>query len=413
MFSSILLFLCFFVTVFTATANALETSGYAEIRGFYFQERASNSDPWVAGWATLLAKAEGEVGPAYAVAALRAEDRSEDGEGARWDPADRRLGRSALSLREAWTRLPLAEALDLQAGRFELGWGKTDGYSPADAFLPRDLTDPFADEKLPLWGLRLTGQRGAARFEAVGVPVTTPWRLPPLGSRYAPFGDGASFREEEDPPPGPGFGALRLLASRDAWDLGAWGRFGVRPAPLLSFSPDPASPDPLRPVLLVRREYAREQAAGLEVSLLADPPLLGALILRAEAAALFSTDPALGDARIVALSAEKSWADATFLLTFADNLMDTPVDPALLFDRAFLPALIAAWNQAAPWGNAKLVWTAGLAHGDGLLKAQAAWAATDALTLTLGGELPYGPADGPLGALSPARRLWSALRWAW
>ena len=33
--------------------------------------------------------------------------------------------------------------------RFFLGWGKTDGYSPADAFLPRDLSDPFSDERLP------------------------------------------------------------------------------------------------------------------------------------------------------------------------------------------------------------------------------------------------------------------------
>ena len=80
----------------------------------------------------------------------------------------------------------VAPTVDVEAGRFLLGWGKTDGYSPADAFLPRDLTDPFADEKLPLWGLRTRGQAGALRFDGVFVPLGTPWRVPVSSPRFAP-----------------------------------------------------------------------------------------------------------------------------------------------------------------------------------------------------------------------------------
>jgi hypothetical protein len=37
--------------------------------------------------------------------------------------------------------------------------------------------------------------------------------------------------------------------------------------------------------------------------------------------------------------------------------MHIPVNPALLFDRAILPALISAWNRTEEWGEWKLVWT--------------------------------------------------------
>jgi hypothetical protein len=390
-------------------ARAQEFSGYAEVKGFLFAERESSRDPWAIGWATLFAKAEDRIGPAQCAASLRAEDRSDDDGEVAFDPADRKIGRSPLSVREFWTRFPLTPALDLQAGRFELGWGKTDGYSPADAFLPRDLTDPFSDEKLPLWAARLSGQWDWFRLEAVACPLTTPWRLPALGGRYAPFDlQNFDIEEKENAPPRAGFGALRLLAAAGDWDLGAWGRFGVRPAPLLEAGLDPASPDPLHPVVTVRRRYAREEAAGLEVS-----RVLYSFVLRAEGAFLHSDDRDLGDALIWALSAERGWGDGTLIVTLADNAKETPVDAALLFDRALLPAFIAAWNQAAPWGNWKIAWTAGLAHGDGLAKAEVGYDLDDFWKFTLAGQLPYGDKDGPLGALHAARNVQAALRRSW
>ncbi len=389
-------------------------SGYAEAKGFAFAERASESDPWVLGWGTLFVKGEEKVGGSQLTASARAEEISSAERGPLiFDPADRAARRSPLSVRDFWIRLPLGPSVDLQLGRFELGWGKTDGYSPADAFLPRDLSDPFADEKLPLWAARSIGQAGPVRVEAVACAVTTPWRLPVLGGRNAPLATasspgGVAFLDEENAPPRTGFGALRLLGAFGDWDVGGWGRFGVRPAPLLRFRIDRAFLSPSGPTVPVERGYAHEHGAGVEAS-----RVVRSWVLRGEAAALFSEDPDLGDAVIGALSAERSFGDGTLLVTLAGNAKDTPVDPVLLFDRAILPALIAAWNRTEEWGSWKVVWTQGLEHGDGLLKAEVAYDATDLWKLTLGGELPFGPEKGALGSLHAARRVHLALRRSW
>ena len=389
-------------------------SGYAEAKGFAFAERTSDSDPWVVGWSTLFVKGEKKVGDTQWTASGRAEEISSRERGPLvLDPADREPRRSPLSMRELWVRLPIASSVDLQLGRFELGWGKTDGYSPADAFLPRDLSDPFADEKLPLWATRLSGQKGPLRAEAVAGLITTPWRLPVLGGRYAPLKTESTngrieYADEENTPPRAGFGALRLLATLGDWDVGFWGRFGVRPAPLLIFRTDLATPVPSGLIVPVERRYAREQGVGVEVS-----RVTGSWVLRAEAAALFSEDPDLGNALIGTLSAERGFGDGTLLVTLAGNAKDTPMDPALLFDRALLPALIAAWNRTEEWGSWKVVWTEGLKYGDGLFKAEVGYNATDLWRITLGGELPYGSEKGSLGALHAARRVHLALRRSW
>lgn len=389
-------------------------SGHVEAKGFGYFERLSSRDPWALGWGTVFTKWEEKVGATQLTASVRGEGISSDEQGTlAFDPADRRIRRSPLSVRDLWVRLPLAPSLDLQMGRFQLGWGKTDGYSPADAFLPRDLTDPFSDEKLPLWAIRLNGEHGALRFEAVVSPVTTPWRFPRLGSRNAPLTaagipTGVTFHELDTAPPWTGFAALRLLATYGEWDLGAWGRLGVRPAPLLAFRFDRATQGPSGPIVPIERRYAREEGIGVELS-----RIIGPWVLRGEAAALFSGDPDLGNAIIGALSAERGFGDGTLLITLAGNALTTPVDASLLFDRAILPALITAWNRTEEWGEWKLVWTAGLKKSDGLIKGEIDYSLTDLWKVTVGCEVPYGSAEGPLGALHAARRLHLALRRSW
>ncbi|MBU5614105.1 hypothetical protein [Geomonas azotofigens] len=388
-------------------------SGYAELKGFAYGERFAG-EPYGAGWGTLYGKWEQRLAESQFTASLRAEWlTSPQTSPLVFDPADRKLRRAPLSAPELWLRVPLAPSHDLEFGRFQLGWGKTDGYSPADAFLPRDVTDPFADEKLPLWAVRLSGQEENLRYQAVLVPVTTPWRLPPLGSRNAPIASGAlpagtRFQEVEDAPPLPGFAALRLLATHGDWDLGVWARSGVRPAPILAFSLDPALQGGPVPVISVGRRYPREHGVGVEVSRVAGP-----YVVRGEAAALFSSDRELGDALIGTLSVERGFGDGTLLITLAGNAIDPPVDPTLLFDRGLLPALIVAWNQTEEWGAWKLVWDCGLERGDGLVKAEVGYNVTDTWKVTVGGDLPYGPDKGPLGALHGARRVVAAVRRSW
>ena len=389
-------------------------SGYVEAEGFSYFERNNSRDPWVSGWGTLFNKWEQKVGEAQLTASLRGEWISSDEQGPLLlDVADRHIRRPPFSVQDLWVRLPITPDLDLQLGRFQLGWGKTDGYSPADAFLPRDLTDPFSDEKLPLWAVRLTGQTGSLRYEAVGCPITTPWRLPVLGSRNAPLNvkglpEGTVFNEIDTSPPVPGFAAVRFLYTYGNWDLGAWGRYGVRPAPLLDFRLDKATSTVTGITIPVERRYATEGATGIELS-----RIISSWIVRAEGAVLLSGDRDLGNALIGALSAEKSLGDNTFLVTLAGNALSPPVDAQLLFDRGILPALITAWNRTEPWGEWKLVWTAGLKHGDGLVKGEVGYSLTDLWKVTVGAELPYGSSESPFGALSAARRMHLALRRSW
>jgi hypothetical protein len=394
-------------------ARAQSWSGFVEAKGWAFADRALPREPWVVGNAATQATFEAKLAPSLRFSATaRGELWSSGDRDLFLDLADRDLRRAPLSLREAWISWSVAPTVDLEAGRFFLGWGKTDGYSPADAFLPRDLTDPFADERLPLWGLRARGQAGALRFDGVFVPLGTPWRVPVSSPRFAPVQEAVAgypvvLVDGTVDLPRTGWGALRLLGTFGDWDVGAWGRTGVRPAPLLAPRPDEAFLDGDAVALPADRRFAREDAAGVELSRVA-----GAWVLRAEGAVLSSDDASLGDALVWTAGAERAFGDGTLLVTFAANARGTPVDPLLLFDRAILPALVAIWQRTERWGSWRLVWTQGLAHGDGLVKAEGAWNATDAVSLTLGADVPYGSRFGPFGSRPDLKRLRAGARWA-
>ena len=301
-------------------------------------------------------------------------------------PGGSRDPRSPLSVRELWVRLPVASSVDLQLGRFELGWGKTDGYSPADAFLPRDLSDPFADEKLPLWASRLSGQKGPLRMEAVVGLITTLGRLPVLGGRNVPLRTDSPFGRIEYDDIGnapPEIGIRRPADSRDDRRLGRGELGKVRgpacapphvpygPGDPRSVGPDPTCRTPLCP-------GARGRSGGLtRGGLMGATGRGGRPVFRG----FWPGGRSHRDAE-----SQRGIGDGTMLVTSAGNAKDTPVDPALLFDRALLPALIAAWNRTEEWGSWKVVWTEGLKYGDGLLKAEVGYNATDLWRMTLGGD---------------------------
>ncbi len=408
------IFLALVVSSGSGTAVSQTWSGFVDARGFAYAERSLPREPWVAGWATAQGTVEQKVSPSLRLSAtLRAEAMSTGDRALFLDVADRDVRRTAVSLREAWVSWSVAPTVDVEAGRFLLGWGKTDGYSPADAFLPRDLTDPFADEKLPLWGLRARGQTGALRFDGVFVPLGTPWRVPVSSPRFAPVQETVAgypvvLKDGTNDLPRTGWGAARLLATFGDWDIGAWVRTGIRPAPLLTARPDLAFLDGDAVAVPADRRYAREEGFGLELS-----RVTGTWILRAEGAALFSADEGLGDALIWTVGAERAFGDGTLLLTLAANARATPVDPLLLFDRAILPAFLAIWQRTERWGSWRAVWTQGLRHGDGLVKGEVSWNATDELALTLGADVPYGSRYGPFGARPDLRRARAGARLAW
>lgn len=394
-------------------AVAQSWSGFVEARGWSFADHRLPREPSVVGIATAQATFEARLSETLRLSATaRGELWSTDDRDLFLDLADRDLRRAPLSLREAWLSWSVAPTVDVEAGRFLLGWGKTDGYSPADAFLPRDLSDPYADEKLPLWGLRARGQAGALRFDGVFVPLGTPWRVPVSSPRFAPVEETVAgypvvLADGSVDLPRSGWGAVRLLATLGDWDVGAWGRTGVRPAPLLTPRPDRAHLDGDAVALPADRRFAREDAAGVELS-----RVTGAWVLRAEGAVLSSADASLGHALVWTVGAERALGDGTLLVTFAANARGTPVDPLLLFDRAILPALVAIWQRTERWGSWRLVFTQGLSHGDGLAKAEVSWDATDALALSLGADVSYGSRFGPFGARPGLRRARAGARFS-
>lgn len=385
-------------------SRAADFDGYAEAKTFAYARTHSEADSSSSAWGTLLLKGIERSGASVFTASVRLEGRSDEPTVYLFDPADREERRSALTLRELWVRTPLTPEIDLQFGRFELGWGKTDGYSPADAFLPRDLTDPFAEEKLPLWGARLTGQWSDTRGEAVVVPVTTPWRLPELGSRFAPLPfDPNNLADGGEEPPRDGFAAVRILESFGEWDAGVWARSGVTPAPVIHFLPVPG-----RIALRPHRIWVREHGAGIEISRIVE-----SWVVRAEMGALRAEGDMVEDSVVWSVGAERAWDEYTLLVTLADNAGERGDVENIPYDRALLPVFISALTGQHAWGEWRATWMAGLRKGDGLAKAEFGYALTDEWKVWAGADYPYGPTSGALGALRDGRRIRGALRYSW
>lgn len=386
-------------------------TGYVESKGFAYFERATSEDDRVAGWGTLFLRQDLNAGPLRIRVSARGEAITSSERGSiELDPADREPRRSPLSLRELYLIAPIASGVDLQIGRFDLGWGKTDGYSPADAFLPRDMSDPIVEEKLPLWGVRLSGQRSSLRFEAHACLVTTPWRLPVMTGRYSPLSwAGVYLLESDDEPPVRGFETVRATIMNSTLDIGGWVRWGTRPAPLLELEDEEIEEGGDEPVFVaVRRRFVEESGAGIELT-----RVQGSWVVRGEIAFMRSADPDLGDALIWAISAERAVRDGTFIATAAGNARETPINKAFLFDRAFLPGFILALAQPESWGGWKIVWVGGLDPSGGVLKVDVAYDFSDYWKLTAGADLPHGARISPLGAMAGARRARVALRWSW
>ena len=208
-------------------------TGYVETRAFGFFGPAATRV--ASTWATLMVRQTARLGPVRVAGAVRFETSSSSQVGPlAFDPADRDPRRAPISLRELTMTLPIHPGVDVRVGRFEQAWGETDGYSPADAFLPRDLSEPLTEERLPLWAASLRGELRGVRFDVLAVPTTTPWRLPELGGERSPLASvDVRFVERPWRVPRAGFEGARVMGSAHGWDLSGWVRSGVRPVPVL------------------------------------------------------------------------------------------------------------------------------------------------------------------------------------
>lgn len=385
-------------------------SGHAEVRAFaHFGDAAARR---ATAWATLHLRETIRLGAVRLSGAVRLEaSNSPQVGGVGFDPADRAALRSPISIRELSLFAPVGAGLDLQAGRFDLSWAGTDIYSPADAFLPRDLSDPLTEGRLPLWGALLRGERSGVRFEVLVVPVTTPWRLPAVGDAASPFTRiGITLDERPWSVPTRGFQAIRVKGSSRGWDWAGWARSGIRPAAVLD--PDIDSSLPLPPpepvVVALDRRFAREHAAGGSVTHAA-----GSWMITAELGILRSDDSALGTAAIWSLGASHVVRNGTFTATVAMNAIEPRTNPLLLFDRALLPLVVLAMREHRSWGSWNAGWLSTFRTVGGVFSAEIARDLSDVVKLTMGTELPHGATFSPAMAFTGGQRLRVALRWSW
>jgi hypothetical protein len=255
----------------------------------------------------------------------------------------------------------------------------------------------------------LTGERRGVRFEVLAVPITTPWRLPPLDSAPLPFpGMPVAFVEQPWTVPSAGFGAGRVTGTLGAWDLGGWLRAGERPAPVLE--PDLANESTTAGVLDIplNRHFTTEQAAGGSVS-----HAVAGWIVQGELGIFHAKDADVGRAAIWTFGASRVVRNGIFTATIAANAITPPVDPLLLFDRALLPAAIMAVHELEDWGSWRVVWLATFHTVGGVLSAEATRQLTEALSVTAGFDAPHGAALSPATAFTGGQRLRTGIRWSW
>ncbi len=385
-------------------------SGYAETTLFGYTNRSGTNEPRVTAWSTLFLRQEARIRGVRATAAVRAELIPSESRGPiALDLADRNPRRSPISLRELSIAVPVASAIDFQIGRFEVGWGRTDVYSPADSYLPRDASDALAMERLPLWGARLQGERGNVRFDLYGSFVTTPWRMPIMEGRYSPYAAIDYYlRVIPGAPPRGGFGSIRVLRTGENLDLGAWARTGVRPMPLMVPEIDEATEVGASHIVPTSLRFVRETGAGVEVC-----RTFTNWILRGEAAVLTSPDPAVGTTIPWSFEAEFPFRSGSVTATFADNARDPPKDPNVPFQIEFLPGFWITVNQSESWGDWKVIWTGTFKRIGGVLAGEVTHALTDTLRLVAGADMPFGARLGTPGAYYQARRIRASLRLSW
>lgn len=383
-------------------------SGEIDVRGF-----GSFGSTRVSTWtsrALFLFRPTLRIGRLGIVAALAAETSSVgDVDTDRFDVTDRAPRRAALSLREAHVTVPVASAIDLQVGRFVRSWGETDGYSPSDVFFPRDLTDPLTEERLTFWAASLRGERGRVRFELLVAPTATPWRLPALDGRTFALGE-RRITLVELPPDAPtgGFRLARGVFALGNWDVGVWGRHGIRLAPVLEPRIDEHSDATGALVVPLERRYAQERAGGMTVA-----REVRGWILRGEMAVAASPDGRLGRTATWTIGGSRSIGQALFTATIAMRAGHRESNPVFSFDRGLLPSVVLGATGVSAWGTWGIGWLGTFDRVGGVLTAQAARRLTDAVQLTTGVDLPHGSSTSPATVFSGGPRGRASLHVAW
>jgi hypothetical protein len=406
--------------------------------------------PAFQGWATVAPR--WSVGSGRVVfsmrALLEADTHREISRTHLYDDEDRELRRSILRFEELSLKLDFG-AVDLELGRQQLAWGRTDVVSPTDNLTPRDWIDPLDEQRLSPWALRANFEKSRWNAELVAIPRFTPSRLPLLGGRWFDTGQTSIAN-----PLYPSMGKRRLELVYD-WDATVpfppttWsnvqeavrgGRRGERIEWSLSYfrgfddapyvaarHKTPQFNQGILPIVLTKR-FARLDVAGGDLVILA-----GRWAFRGEAG-YFHFPDGLGDGYLLYdLEAEWTRGNWSVIAGGADSVAGEGggsvfTDPAasiqtfirtgsvgsgapVSLDQVFLPAgfLRIARAAATEW-DASLEAMVGLKQGDHLIRAEASWPLTDRVRAGGEADLLNGPRDTLFGSWRSNDRLRVFLR---
>jgi hypothetical protein len=356
---------------------------------------------WTAAGAEARLALDGEVGSEFfPTAAFRAELRAE---------ADAAGEAAELRLDEAWGRLFLGDT-ELTIGNQRLFWGSTDGVNPVDRLNPRDMTVPPDAEKLPVPMAHLRAWLdGDVNVEVALIPVFVPstpagedWRdepalTPPPGATVTEV---RPVREEVPEAALENLQAgLRVQWRPAGFDLAASYQYLFRDVPTRSAEIVPTG-TPGEVALQPVARYDRLHVVGVDGSV-----ALGDVVLRGEAAYLFTddpdgTDPAVGNPSFqIVVGAETPIPDGPRLV--AQAILDgetsdaSPSGGAGDIELGVRTMLVATYAVDART-DLEAAWVHDF-DGSGMLRPGVSYTFADGVTGTLEGIVAYGPDDTRFG----------------
>lgn len=375
---------------------------------------AETTGDLVAADADAMLALDGEVGSElFPTADFRTELHAE---------SDGVSGEADIRLGEAWGRVFLDD-VEITLGNQRRFWGSTDGVNPVDRLNPRDRSVPVDDDKLavPMVDVRAYLPHDLS-LEAVVIPVFVPSTQP-----------GEAWREDPEFTPPSGVQVTEILPLREErpdTELGNV-QFGVRgqwrpsgfdvamsylhvyrDVPTRSVEVEPTG-EPGEVALRPVARYDRIDLIGVDGSF-----ALGDVVLRGEAAYLFTgdpdgRDPAIGNHSFqVVAGAESSLGGGARLVVQA--ILDGERDDARPGgDRGDFDLDVRAMTRLSYAVDARTdleaVWVQD-ADGSGLLRPGASYTFADGVSGTLDAVVFYGDDDTRFGDWRERSRLTASLR---
>ena len=320
---------------------------------------------------------------------------------------------SELRLREAYVNL-YAGPVDIRFGQQIVVWGRADGFNPTDNITPKDMLARSPDEddrRVSNFLLKTIFNLSPLRVEAVWIPVYEPSVLP---VRLFPFPAGTFLGESDYPDwdlSNSGFG-IKLDLGLPSWDGSISYFYGFNPFPGI-ITGDPVIHDMVLGVPIIPKAY-RLNVVGADFS-----TTLGSLGLRGEFAYRKPSEDYTAFIHIpnpdiqAVLGLDKTWGDFSLILQYIGRYvldfqeLTVPADPLeqMTYELALKNRLLASQQNEISHSvsfrpalfmmhETMTLEAAGMYNfttEELLIIPKWSYDISDALSLTLGGEIYTGP----------------------